>query len=520
MFQTKAGVGSAIIFRMRYRNPVLPGCYPDPSVCRVGDDFFLVASSFTFFPGVPIFHSRDLAHWRQIGHVLDRPEQLPLAGVHMACGIYAPTLRYHDGLFWLTTTLVPEFGNFIVTAKDPAGPWSDPMQVSQEGIDPSILFDADGSVYYTTSAGGALMSRIDARNGRILEGPKLVWPGTGGRYAEAPHLYRRGEWYYLLLAEGGTEHGHMATMARSRSPWGPYESCARNPLLTHRSFMSPIQSVGHADLVETGKGDWFAVFLGVRPVGYPPCHHLGRETFLCPVRWSEDGFPVFGNDGRVAEEMESPLDDSPVPEEAACDDFETSELALCWNHLRNPAPGSFSLTERPGFLRLRGNAVSLDDPGSPAWVGRRQRHFDLKAVTTLEFSPSSEKEEAGLVVFMNEHHHYEVFKTIRGGRESVVLRRRVGTLRVETACRPMAEAEGKRLVLAIEATPERYVFLCGAAEDGLEPLGEGETRYLSTEVAGGFTGVYLAMYATGHGAPCRNPADFDRFDYRVGSSRP
>ncbi len=498
---------------MKFRNPVLPGCYPDPSVCRVGDDFYLVTSSFTFFPGVPVFQSRDLAHWRQIGHVLDRPGQLPLSGVHSACGIYAPTLRYHDGLFHMTTTLVPKTGNFIVTAKDPAGPWSEPLSVAQEGIDPSIFFDPDGSVYYTTSAGGALMSRIDVKSGRILEGPKLVWPGSGGRYAEAPHLYRRGEWYYLLLAEGGTEHGHMATMARSRSPWGPYEPCPRNPLLTHRSTMSPIQSIGHADLVEAGNGDWFAVFLGVRPVGYPPCHHLGRETFLCPVTWSDDGFPVFGNAGRVAEEMESPLEAAPVPEVPSRDDFETGKLALCWNHLRNPEPGSFSLSERPGFLRLRGNAACLDDLTAPAWVGRRQDRFDMRAVVTLEFDPSAEREEAGLTVFMNEGHHYEVFTTLRKGRKSVALRRRIGELVAETACRALTDAETGRVILAVDATPEKYAFLCGPSEDALKPLGEGETRYLSTEVAGGFTGVYLAMYATGNGIPCRNPADFDGFGY-------
>jgi alpha-N-arabinofuranosidase len=499
---------------MRYRNPVLPGCYPDPSVCRVGDDYYLVTSSFAYYPGVPVFHSRDLVHWRQIGHVLDRPAQLPLAGVHSACGIYAPTLRFHDGLFYMTTTLVPKVGNFIVTAPNPEGPWSDPVPVAQEGIDPSLFFDEDGKVYYTTSHDGAFLSRIDPRTGKVLEGPKVIWPGSGGRYAEAPHIHKRGGWYYLLLAEGGTEHGHMATMARSRTPWGPYEPCPRNPVLTHRSFMSPIQSVGHADLVETGSGEWFAVFLGVRPVGYPPCHHLGRETFLCPVRWSDDGFPVFGNAGRVAEEMEASLAPVPVAEDPPRDDFEGRELAPCWNHLRNPEPGSFSLSERPGFLRLKGNAASLDERASPAWVGRRQAHFDLRASTILEFEPSSEKEEAGLTVFMNERHHYEVFVTMREGQRSAVLRRRIGTLSAETACRALPEPEMRRVVLAVEATPEKYVFLCGPSEGALKPLGEGESKYLSTEVAGGFTGVYLAMYATGNGAPCSRPADFDGFDIR------
>ncbi len=497
---------------MRYRNPILPGCYPDPSVCRVGDDYYLVNSSFEFFPGVPIFHSRDLVRWRQIGHCLDRPSQLPLKGVDSSCGIYAPTLRHHDGVFYMTTTNVTAGGNFIVTAQDPAGPWSDPVLVAQEGIDPSMFFDEDGSVLYTTSAGGALQSRVDVRTGKLLSEPKLIWKGTGGRYPEGPHLYRKDGWVYLLLAEGGTEHGHMVTMARSKSPWGPFEPCPRNPLLTHRSLLSPIQALGHADLVETPDGHWFAVLLANRPVGYPPTHHLGRETFLCPVRWAEDGFPIFGDDGRLDLEMESPLPFSPPVETAPRDDFDAPRLGLDWAHLRDIAPGRASLTERPGFLRLRGSADNLDDKAAPAWVGRRQRHFSLRAATRLEFDPASEREEAGLSVRMNERHHHEVFVTRRDGRPSVVLRQRVGDLRVETACRPLTDAEARGLVLCLDAEAESYAFSCGPSLDDLRPLGKAEPRYLSTEVATGFIGVTLAMYATGNGADVERPADFDWFE--------
>jgi xylan 1,4-beta-xylosidase len=260
----------------KYRNPVLPGFHPDPSMCRVGRDFYLVVSSFEYFPGAPIFHSRDLVQWRQVGHCLNRPSQLPLAGVAASGGIWAPTLRYHGGVFYMTTTNVSSGGNFIVTAAAPEGPWSDPIPVGQPGIDPSLFFDEDGSVIYSTSSDGALQSRIDVASGKLLSEPKVVWRGTGGQYPEGPHLYLRDGWYYLLLSEGGTEYGHMVTMARAKSPWGPFESCPRNPLLTHRSQKSPIQAVGHADLVTTDGGAWFAVFLGARPNGYPPCYHLGR----------------------------------------------------------------------------------------------------------------------------------------------------------------------------------------------------------------------------------------------------
>ncbi|MEK7475727.1 MAG: glycoside hydrolase family 43 protein [Candidatus Coatesbacteria bacterium] len=499
---------------MKYRNPVLSGFHPDPSVCRVGRDFYLVTSSFEYFPGVPVFHSRDLVHWDQLGHCLTRESQLPLRKAGASQGVFAPTIRHHRGLFYMTTTNVSAGGNFIVTANHPAGPWSEPVMVRQEGIDPSLFFDDDGSVYYTTSRDGALQSRIDVKTGALLTEPKVVWPGTGGQYPEAPHLYRRREWYYLMIAEGGTEYGHMVTIARSTSPWGPFTPCPRNPILTHRSFRSPIQVLGHADLVEAESGEWSAVFLGVRPVGYPPCYHLGRETFLSPVTWAEDGFPVIGQQGRIELEMESSLEPAPGPAAAARDDFDSLTLGPQWNFLRNPDPACYSLAERPSHLRLRGSAHGLGDIASPAWVGRRQRHFSLRAAACLEFSPETENEEAGLVARMNETHHYEIFVTRRGTMDCVVLRRRIGSLHAEVACEPLSAGTTSRIILAIDADRERYRFLYGAAEGGLKCLGQGETRYLSTEVAGGFTGVYLAMYASGNGSPCKRPADFDWFDYQ------
>lgn len=480
----------------------------------MGSDYYLVTSSFEYFPGVPLFHSRDLVHWRQLGYCLNRASQLPLAGAAASGGIFAPTLRHRDGIFYLTTTNVSAGGNFIVTAQDPRGPWGEPMVVEQPGIDPSLFFDDDGSAIYSTSSGGALQSRIDVTTGKLLSEPRVVWSGSGGQYPEGPHLYFRSGWYYLLLAEGGTEYGHMVTMARSRSPWGPFEPCARNPLLTHRSLRSPIQALGHADLVETPGGQWFAVLLGVRPNGYPPCYHLGRETYLSPIEWAGDGFPVMGHDGRMALEMQTPLVLEPEGElEPPRDDFTSRTLALCWNFLRNPDPGLYSLDERPGSLRLRGSAHGLDDVASPAWVGRRQQHFRASASTCLEFRPQADNEEAGLVVRMNERHHYEIFVTVRAGQPGVVLRRRIGSLRAEEAFRPLPPGEASRLVLAVEADRDRYVFSCGPGEKDLRPLGEGETRYLSTEAAGGFTGVYFAMYASGQGTPCTTPADFDWFEY-------
>lgn len=500
----------------KYQNPVVPGFYPDPSACRVGSDYYLVCSSFEYFPGVPIFHSKDLAHWTQIGHCLTRPEQLPLAGCRASGGIWAPTIRHHRGEFFMTTTNQEGKGNFIVRASNPAGPWSDPIWVEQPGIDPSLFFDDDGTVFYTTGYYGALQSTIDIDTGKLLREPVSVWKGTGGQHPEGPHLLRRGDWYYMLMAEGGTEYGHMVTMARSKSPWGPFESCARNPLLTHRSYQSPIQMTGHADIVEAHDGSSWMVFLATRPNGYPPCYHLGRETFLSPMRWLDDGFPAVGNDGRVALKMESSLL-GPAPEPLPVrDDFEGQALALSWNFLRGEDRSTWSLTERPGWLRLHGNAKTLDDVATPAWLGRRQQHFAVAMRARLQFAASTEGEEAGLVVRMNETHHYEVFVTRRAGEACVVLRRRIGSLVAETARHPLGSgAQSADVVLAITADRDTYTFAFGPDVEHLQRLGTGETRYLSTEVASGFTGVYVALYATGSGEPCRGPADFDWFDYEV-----
>jgi xylan 1,4-beta-xylosidase len=493
-----------------YTNPVIPGFHPDPSVCRVGNDYFLVTSSFEYFPGVPIFHSRDLVHWRQIGHCLSRPSQLPLRGARSSGGIYAPTIRHYQGTFFMITTNVTGGGHFLVTASDPAGEWSEPVWIAGAGIDPSLFFDEDGKVYFSCSSEGIVQQEIHLPSGN-LEKERLVWKGTGGQYPEGPHLYRIGGQYYLLISEGGTEYGHMLTIARSPSPWGPFESCPRNPILSHRSLSSPIQATGHGDLVQDAGGNWWVVFLGIRPNGHWPCHHLGRETFLAPVTWDADGWPVIGTGGRVALEMSGPTPPPqswPAPPER--DDFEQKRLGLEWNFLRNPEDWSWSLAERPGWLRLYGSATALDEAGSPAWVGRRQEHFALRVTTRLDFAPGSERECAGLTVWMNEKHHYDLFLALRGGKRCLIVRRRIGSLAAEVACR---RVDPGVVLLRVDADREMYRF-SGASETGTyEELAAGETRYLATEVAGGFTGMYLAMFSSGNGVPCSSPADFDWFEY-------
>lgn len=502
---------------MYYSNPVISGFHPDPSVCRVGEDYYLVTSSFEYFPGVPLFHSKDLVNWKQIGHVLTKTEQLDLKNAGSSGGIYAPTIRYHNGVFYMTTTNVSSGANFYVHTDDPLGTWSDPIYVDQPGIDPDLFFDEDGTVYYTTSydasGQGAYQSRIDVKTGKRLSDVTLVWKGTGGKYPEAPHLYRIGDWYYLMISEGGTEYAHMVTVARSKKPDGPFESCPYNPILSHRSLLNSIQATGHADLVQTPDGNWWAVFLGIRPIGYPPHHHLGRETFLAPVSWTDDGWPIIGDNGTVSETMPAgnlPLQAKPAPQ--VRDDFNGTTLASYWTFLRSSNPENWSLSEKSGSLTLYGSPVTLNEASSPAFVGRRQQHFDCRVATHLTFAPQQDGEEAGITVFMNERFHYEMAVTRIAGERKLIFRRRLGTLwKIENEIPRSSDS----VILTIQADKTDYVF--GFSESGKEPFwfGKGECGLLSTEVAGGFTGVFIAMYATGNGMRSISPAHFDWFDYQA-----
>ncbi|MEU9167596.1 glycoside hydrolase family 43 protein [Streptomyces sp. NPDC048420] len=488
-----------------YDNPVIGGFHPDPSVCRVGEDHYLVCSSFEYFPGVPIFHSRDLVHWRQIGNVLDRPGQLELPDdTEASGGIYAPTLRYHDGRFYMITTNVSGPGNFLVTSERPEGPWSDPVLIDLPGIDPDLAWDEDGSCWCTVA--GVMTARIDPMTGKVLEGPLPIWSGTGMQHPEAPHLYRIGEWWYLLVAEGGTAHGHSVSVARARSPRGPYEAAPDNPVLTHRSTDLPIQCTGHADLVQAADGSWWMLLLGTRPRGwFPQFHVLGRETFLAPVGWV-DGWPRVGP---VRERHEAPTAWHPVELLPERDDFDAADLAPYWISPRSRREGSWSLADRPGHLTLHATGDSLDRPGH-TFVGRRQQHPECSVAARLDGGPAS---RAGLSVRMDEAHHYDI--EVAGGEASVIAR--IGPVRQCVARRPVAAGP---VTLTVEIRTEDLVPPTGRQASGLraggpdvvvlgidgEPLAELDGRYLSTQVAGGFTGRVIGMYVT------EGTAAFDWFD--------
>ena len=499
-----------------YRNPVLPGFHPDPSICRDGSDYYLATSTFEYYPGVPIFHSRDLVHWKLVGHALSTPKQLPLAGQKSSEGIFAPTLRCGNGRFTMITTNIAGGGNFIVHANSPSGPWSEPIPVKVEGIDPSLFFDDDGKVYLTHEEGGEhggiAQVEIDVATGQPKGEHKRIWNGTGGIWPEGPHLYKINGWYYLLHAEGGTSYGHTVILARSKSPWGPFEGAPGNPILTHRDRPEqPLQALGHADLVQTPEGKWFMVMLGVRALNFK--HHIGRETMLAPVEWSADGWLKINGGAPLGLTVEAAglPPSQPWPAVPVRDDFDGNTLGLDWIFLRGPASELWSLTDRPGTLRLKGSTLSLADIGTPAFVGRRQEDLQMRAATLLDFAPRAKGQEAGLALRMNEDNHYQLL--VVGTGKGRVLRLTTRVKGVSKVVRETALGPGQ-VELSVRGQPDRYVFgyRIGGREDAA--FGSLPTAPLSSEEAGGFTGVVIGMVAHAPDRAAMPPADFAWFDYQ------
>ena len=505
MAQGQRAAAGAGAMPATFDNPVVSGFASDPSVCRSGDDFYLVTSTFEYLPGLPVYHSRDLVHWRLVGNALARESQLSFVGRKSSQAIFAPTIRCEAGRFYIVTTDVGGIGNFFITAADPAGEWSDPVRLPEAvfGMDPSFFFDDDGTVYYTRHGGGrnggVYQARVDLKAGKLLDEPRLVWSGMGGIWPEGPHLYKREGWYYLMIAEGGTSYDHRITMARSRSPWGPFEAHPDNPVLTHRNLPDhPFQALGHADLVMTPKGDWWATLLAIRPQAADGKrhHHIGRETLLAPVRWRADGWPEFGQKGVLTQPQ--PTQGlpgwQPWPQPAVRESFAPDrKLPLHWAFLRTLAAGQWSLSARPGQLRLIGGRNGLDTVGTPAFVGRRQERLNQRFAAEVDFKPAVAGDAAGLALRMNESHH--ALLRVTGGAE----RRVECVLQADGAPRVLASAPvpAAALQLQVRADPQRYSLAwrpAGASGDW-QVLCSIPTHQLSTETATGFTGVYLGLYA-------------------------
>lgn len=504
---------------MKYTNPILSGFYPDPSICKAGDKYYLVTSSFEYFPGIPLFESNDLVNWEQIGHVLTREKQLNLKRQRpypVSQGIYAPTIRYHNGKFYVITTNMTTMETFYVWTNNPKGEWSDPIVIKNFlGFDPSLFFDEDGNVYLTAGAlplpnvskEGIIQARIDIDTGKLLEEPQSIWEGSGYSNPEGPHLYKKNGWYYLMVAEGGTEFGHAESIARSAEPFGPFENNPDNPIVSNRSTNLSIQATGHADLIETKEGDWFAVLLGIRPLNGLKVHHLGRETSLVPVEWTEEGWPIFGNNKRVESKYEINAEGEQKILYSWVDDFYEDNLHSRWNTLRNLDTKVWELNN--GLKLIGKNSTLNDTDDAPAFIGCRQKDKECEITVELDFDPKDPNEEAGLTVFMNENFHYDIYIT----NNEVVLRKQVGDI---SYIEKKVNITGTIVTFKVKALEDKYEFYI-QGNDELEYIGSGETRLLAKEIAGGFTGIYFGMYATGNGQVSETNAVFKRFEYSIGN---
>ncbi len=395
---------------MKYNNPVIKGFYPDPSACKVEDTYYLVCSSFQYFPGVPIFESKDLVNWTQIGHCLTRKNQIQLDTVDSSDGVFAPTLRYNNGRFYMTTTNDTLRQNFYVWTDNIYGEWSDPINVDQGGTDPDLYFE-DGKTYLMSNGtddygvNGIVQCEIEIETGQKLSPSRSIWQGSGGRYLESPHLYKIHGLYYLLAAEGGTEYGHMVTYARGHSPTGPFEAYPHNPVLTNRNLGGyELQGVGHGDLIQDHEGDWWLLHLGFRQTGqYLTFHHLGREVFLTPITFGEDGWFTAGHEGTTLISFETDrIADKVIQLEKRLFTFDNTDWNLDWCYLRHPVTENYRL--EADKIKLTGTAVTLDIPATPTFIGIRQK--DFTAIISCEVSLTSG--EAGITLYMDENHHYDL----------------------------------------------------------------------------------------------------------------
>ncbi len=509
---------SVTAMAQQYRNPVIPGYHPDPSAIRVGDDYYAVNSSFQYFPGVPIFHSKDLIHWEQIGNVLDRDSQLPLKGASSWLGIYAPTIRYHEGVYYMITTNVGNGGNFLVTATDPRGPWSEPVWLEQQGIDPSLLFD-EGKVYMVSNPNDMItLCEIDPKTGKQLTESKGIWQGDGGRYPEGPHIYKIGDYYYLLISEGGTELAHHITIARSRSIYGPYESNPDNPILTNcnrKGQTKQIQGTGHADLVQAADGQWWMIFLAYRNFG-GSYHHLGRETYLAPVEWNQQGWPVVNNTEAIDTLMTLPKGHETLSHgEKTFDGSLKADFSkvkkldhVAWMRIQNPIESNYAL--KNGVLQLTAHGT-LTENQQPTYLGVRQCSPAMTVETEIDLASLRKQQglRAGLTAYQINDGHMDLYTD----GKTVKMDTRLKTLFAPCAYDHLdttVPATAKTIRLRISSDDgNNYRFAYALDGGAFTEIASQGCSLISTEIAGGFTGVTLGMFAEGNGT-----ANFKSFNYQ------
>lgn len=503
----------------QYYNPILAGFYPDPSVCRVGDTYYLVNSSFTFFPGVPLSTSKDLVNWTPAGHVLDRPSQVPLKGQRVSGGIYAPAISYNkkNKTFYMITTNVGA-GNFFVKTKDPSKGWSDPVYLRKiDGIDPSFFFDDNGKGYIVHNA--PVVGKDDYSGQRAIRCFEFDVKGDsikgdfkevlrGGTHVdkqpiwiEGPHMFKKDKYYYLMCAEGGTGAWHSEVILRSKNPMGPWEECPNNPILTQRTGLDPnrkdpVSSAGHADLVEDGKGNWWAVFLACRPYE-EDMYNTGRDTYLLPVRW-KDGWPEILPKNTPISAVGEKAGLKPGEKNEFSGNFSYTDnfesLNQRWMTLRSSEPFFEKRTGNQGkgikFNLLPGNIYS-SEPMSALWV--RQQHGTFTAETSLNFSPRSDKDIAGIALLQKEDYNMVLGKTMLGGKLAITLTR----AEKNNALIASAFIKPGTLRLKVEGHDRYYDFYYAEEGADWQLLAKGvDASNLSTQKSGGFLGACIGLYAS------------------------
>lgn len=531
------------VAQIKFVNPMLAGFYPDPSVVKVDKDYYLVNSTFAYFPGIPVFHSRDLKNWKQIGNVVERPTQMNFMGARVTRGLFAPAINYHKGTFYITCTQIDRKGNFLMTSKNPAGPWSDPIWLPEvRGIDPSLFFDDNDKVYIVYNddapdnkplysghrtirlyeldlvAGKVKGENVILINGGVDLAKKPVW-------IEGPHIMKKGSWYYLYAAEGGTSVNHSEVIFRSKTVLGPYVAYENNPILTQRNLpddrKNPITSTGHAEFVVGPDGKTYALFLAVRPYegNY---YNTGRETFIAPVQWQNE-WPVINYGFKEVQyqytatfaEAKEPGTQAQSGNFTFYTDFEHG-LDKSFLFLRTYDSSWFASGKLNG-LSLKLKPETCMDTANPAFVARRQQHMACTVSTVLNFKTNRANEKAGLVAFQDENHFYFICQSAdSSGLPVIQLFKGAGTNKtMELLAQERIQNSRYNVQFKIEADGAKYAFAFLANKSKWKYLKKDvDGKHLSTQVAGGFVGSMFAMYATSSGKVSSNNASFKAFSYK------